>query len=55
LDWDNDCERDLIAIADHMINWEVKLRYHLGLTNVNVHDIKEKYDKKPELQRYVTN
>jgi hypothetical protein len=54
LDWDNDYERDLIAIADHMIHWEEKLRHHLELTNGNVHNIKEKYDKKPVLQRYVT-
>ena len=51
LDWDNETERDLIDIAHHMLDWEEKLCPHLGLTVVDVHDIKEMYSGKPKLQR----
>ena len=51
LDWDNETERDLIEIAHHMLDWEEKLCPHLGLTVVDVHDIKEMYSGKPKLQR----
>ena len=52
LDWDNEgVDKDLIEIAHHMLDWEVKLCSHLGLTTIDVHDIKEKNSGKPELQR----
>ena len=45
LDWDHEgVDKDLI----HMLNWEEKLCSHLGLTEVDRHDI---YPGKPELQR----
>ena len=44
-------ERDLHAIAHHMLGWEEKLCTPLGLTAVDVHDIKEEHPAKPELQR----
>ena len=40
LDWDNGNDKDLIKIAYHMIEWEEKLSCHLGLTEVDVYDIK---------------
>ena len=51
LDWDNDIERDLIEIAHPMLGWEEKLCPQLGLSQVDIHDTKEKYFGKPELQR----
>ena len=52
LDWDHEgVDRDLIGIAHHMLDWEEKLCSHLGLTVVDVHDIKEKNSGKPEFQR----
>ena len=52
LDWDHEgVDKDLIEIAHHMLNWEEKLCSHLGLTEVDKHDIKEIYTGKPELQR----
>ena len=40
LDWDHrGFEKDLNEIAHVMLDWEVKLRAHLGLTEVDVHDI----------------
>ena len=42
LDWDNEgVDRDLIEIADYMIYWEETLTTHLGLTTVEIHDIKD--------------
>ena len=41
-------------IAHHMLDWEEKLRSHLGLTEVDVHDIKAVHGSNPGLQRYVT-
>ena len=46
LDWN-----DLIEIAHHMLDWEEKLCTHLGLTAVDIHDIKAKRQNNPELQR----
>ena len=46
LDWN-----DLIEIAHHMLDWEEKLCTHLGLTAVDIHDIKAKHQNNPELQR----
>ena len=52
LDRSNDgVERDLIEIAHHMLDWEEKLCSPLGLTEVDVRDIKEIYSGNPELQR----
>ena len=48
LDWDG----DLNKIAHHMLDWKEKLCSPLGLTEVDVHDIKEIHPNKPELQRY---
>ena len=50
LDWD----KDIDVIAHHMLDWEEKLRSHLGLTEVDVHDIKAVHGSNPGLQRYVT-
>ena len=42
LDCDHEgVETDLYEIADHMIKWEKKLSSLLGLTEVDMHDIKE--------------
>jgi hypothetical protein len=47
LDWDHEgVDRDLIGIAHHMLDWEEKLCAHLGLTAVEVHDIKAKHPNK---------
>ena len=52
LDWDNEgVDRDLIEIAYHMLDWEERLCSHLGLTEVDVHDIKEMNPGRPALQR----
>ena len=51
LDWD----QDIVEIAHHMLGWEEKLCSHLGLTEVDVHDIKAVHGSKPELQRYWCN
>ena len=53
LDWNHEGEdRDLISIAHHMLDWEEKLCVHLGLTEVDVHDIKKIHSSnEPELQR----
>ncbi len=52
LDWGHGgVETDLSTIADHMLNWEEKLSTQLGLTPVDIHDIKETYRDKPVLQR----
>ena len=51
LDWDNDgVERDLIDIADSMLDWEVNLTTHFNLTQANIHDIKA-IQSSPVLQR----
>jgi hypothetical protein len=52
LDRDNEgVDKDLIEIAYHMLDWEEKLCAYLGLTAVDVHDIKVKHPSNPELQR----
>ncbi len=52
LDWDHEgVDRDLNEIADVMLDWEVRLSSHLGLTDVDIHDIKEIHNKQPSLQR----
>ena len=53
LDWDNGgVEIDLSQIAHHMLDWELKLSTHLGLTEVDVHDITRSISDL-ELQRCV--
>ena len=44
-------EEDLHEIAHHMLDWEEKLSVLLRLTQVNIRDIKDKNQLKPELQR----
>ena len=51
LDWDNDVDRDLREIARHMLDWDLKLATHLQLTEIDISDIKEENQNKPELQR----
>ena len=52
LDWDQKgVDKDLMEIAHHMLGWEEQLSALLGLTQVDIHDIKEIYFKQPELQR----
>ena len=51
LDWDNGEDRDLIEIAHHMLDWEVKMCKHLGLTIVDIHDIKKNHPMEAELRR----
>ena len=46
----NRVEKDLTEIAGFFVDWESKAS-HLGLTNVDISDIKETYRSKPELQR----
>ena len=52
LDWGHGgMETDLCEIADHMLDWEERLWTHLGLTEVDVHDIKAMHFGNPLLQR----
>jgi hypothetical protein len=53
LDEPVDRNTDLIVLAEPMVNWEQKLQTHLGLTDVEVHDIKDSLPSKPLLQRSV--
>ena len=54
MDWGNEgVERDLSEIADHMLHWEERLSTHLGLTAIEISDIKEIHLREPVLQRYV--
>ena len=51
LDWGHDgVERDLYAVAYHMIKWEEILAAPLGLTEIDIHDITESIYN-PVLQR----
>ena len=52
IDCDNDCNCDLITIAEEITEWEEKLRPALNLTSTEVHDINAKNKNKPKLQRY---
>ena len=53
LDWGHGgADIDLCEIAYYMLNWEVKLSTHLGLTEVGVNDIIKCFSD-PELQRCV--
>ena len=52
LDHDHEgVDKDLCEIAYYMLDWEEKLSTHLGLTDVDIHDIKVKYNAQPSLQR----
>lgn len=51
LDWDNEYDRDLIRIAEHMLKWEEHLALPFRLTPTDIDDIKAVYPQKPELQR----
>ena len=44
-------DKDLCEIAYHMLDWEENFSTHLGLTDIDIHDIKEEYRDRPELQR----
>ena len=42
LDWDHDdVNTHLSVIADQMVDWEEKLSTKLGMTEVEIHDLKE--------------
>ena len=52
LDWGHGgVETDLCEIAHVMLDWEERLSTHLGLTEVDVHDIKAMHFGNPPLQR----
>ena len=52
LDWDHGgVDVDLNEIADHMLDWEERLSTHLGLTHIDISDIKEIHLYQPPLQR----
>ena len=52
LDWGHEgVDKDLSEIADHMIKWEEKLAAPLGLTEVDIDDIKAVHRDSPPLQR----
>jgi len=46
-------ELDLAKIAGQMVDWEEKLAGNLGLSHVDVEDIKEIHRNRPELQRSI--
>ena len=52
LDRDNDIDKDLREIADHMLDWDTKLATHLKLTKVDISDIKDE-NSKSELKRLI--
>ena len=43
-------EKDLSKIAEDLTNWE-EIASHLELTSTDIHDIREKHQDKPPLQR----
>ena len=45
-------DKHLGRIAAQMINWEGTIGDNLGLTRVDIANVKEKYPQNPELQRY---
>ena len=51
LDLDNDFDRDLVKIANSLLNWEEFLSAPFRLTPSNISDIKTR-QQSPELQRY---
>lgn len=57
IDWDNKVDRDLIEIADSMMaDWEVTLSASLGLSRVQIEDVKARYkNDDPRLERYNYN
>ena len=52
VDYDNDCDRDLRQIAKTITGWEVTLVSHLGITSIEVDDIKDG-NPKVDLRRFV--
>ena len=56
LDWDQEgVDRHLNRIADAMIEWEENLSIWLGLTEVQIHDLKKIYSQEPVLLRHVVS
>ena len=51
LDYDNNIDRDLIAVAHDIINWEINLKVPLGLTETDVYRIKQETNS--VLRQYV--
>ena len=52
LDWNcGGVDVDLNEIAYHMLDWEDRLSAHLGLTRIDISDIKEIHLHRPPLQR----
>ena len=52
LDWDHGgVDVNLNEIADHMLDWEDRLSAHLGLTHIDISDIKKIHLYQPQLQR----
>lgn len=52
LDWGHEgVEEDLCVIAGLMLDWEEKLSTNLGLTVIDISDIKDMFPNKPVLQR----
>ena len=45
-------DKHLGRIAAQMIDWEGTIGDNLGLTRVDIANVKEKYPQNPELQRY---
>ena len=41
LDWDNDTDRDLTEISQYITNWEDNLVVPFGLTEADMHKIKQ--------------
>ena len=50
LDWDNNYNKDLIEIAEHMLEWETHLTSPFHLTETDIDDITR--EPKSQLQRY---
>ena len=51
MDWGHEgVEKDLTKIAEHLIDW-AEVASYLELTPTDIHDIREKYQDKPPLQR----
>ena len=51
VDFENeDTDIHLVTIAEQLINWE-EVSPFLGLSAINISDIKESYPQKPGLQR----
>ena len=52
LDWDHEgVDIDLNEVADHMLDWEERLSTLLGMTPIEIHDIKLENPTNLRLQR----